>query len=119
METPKERVLNITLSRENFMPRFLEMLNGVAKLTQRERLVFLSLCEIYAKHKNVDILTQDNRKEVSRKVKLTSYNISNTIAKLKEKSAILFDENTSTYYLNPVLVPNDEVTEIKFVINYI
>lgn len=115
----KERILYANISKEDFHKKFLEILNGVAKLTQKERRVFLSFCSYYELQKPENILDPSVRLAIRKKLKMSSYNLNNTIAELKRKSAIRFDEKNSNYYLNPLLLPNQEITQIRFIINYI
>lgn len=115
----KERILYTNISKDDYQKRFLEVLNGVAKLTQKERRVFLSFCSYYELHKPDNVLDLSVRTAVRTKLKMSSYNLNNTIAELKKKSAIRFDEKNSKYYLNPLLIPSTEVVQIRFIINYI
>jgi len=115
----KERILYANISKEDFASKFLEVLNGAAKLTQKERRVFLSFCDYYELNKPDNILDPSVRAAISDKLKMSSYNLNNTIAGLKRKSAIRFDSKNSKYYLNPLLVPSTEITQIRFIINYI
>jgi len=118
-ERKKERTLEVTLDKEDYMAGFLETLNGVAKLTKKERDVFLSFCELQDNDNTLSILSPNNRAIIATKLKQSNYNLTNTISQLKRKGAFLRDKESQQYYLNPFLVPNTSVVKITYIINYI
>lgn len=113
-----ERIFYLNLTDKDFRLRTLEILNGVGKLKQKERTVFLSFCELYDKTLTPDILTPDNRKEICLKLNMSSNHLNNVISELKKKEAIVYDSHNNSYYLNPLLIPSKDIDEIIFKLTY-
>jgi hypothetical protein len=93
--------------------KYLEILNGGAKLAQKERTVFLSFCNYYKNNPVPNILIPDVRRAIARDLHMSSPYLNTIIINLKNKQAILYD-GTENYYLNPMLIPDPQVEEITY-----
>ena len=95
-------VLEKTIKREGLYKEYLTLINGITKLTEKEKDIVEYLLVLNDLHD--EVLSTENRKKVREQCKITELNLNNHISNLKKKGIIQDIKGVLT--LNGHIVPN-------------
>lgn len=111
-----------TVNKTEVYKEYINILNGLLKLSGKEMEVLSLLLEIEATKQPIlgskqDLLCTDNRKALMKKTNINKNNLSKYLAVLKDRSIILKDDNGN--YINPLFIPDvvGNTSETVFVLD--
>jgi len=111
-----------TVNKSQVYKEYINILNGLLKLSGKEMEVLSLLLEIEATKPPIlgskpDLLCTDNRRALMDKTNINKNNLSKYLSVLKERSIILRDDNGN--YINPLFVPDiiGNISETVFVLD--
>jgi len=96
--------------------KYVEILNSLFGLAEREMDVFASLLKIHmewGKDEPKDIIDARSRKQLMRETLVNKNNLSKYIGKLKSLRIIVYNENKDGWVINNYLVPS--LTDIEYI----
>jgi hypothetical protein len=100
--------------------KYVEVLNSLFRLTERELDVFATLLRIHmewGKDTPKNIIDARSRKQVMQEVLVNKNNLSNYIGELKKQKIVVYNEDRNGWIINPSLVPVLE--DNTFIVNFI
>lgn len=99
-----------TVSKTDLYKEFLQSLNGILDLTNRELELLAALVEIDVNTPKLpelskNVISTDNRKYLNKKLKITQDNLSRYINKFKEKGLLVKGRLEDEMCVNKALIP--------------
>lgn len=99
-----------TVSKTDLYKEFLQSLNGILDLTNRELELLAALVEIDVNTPKLpelskNVISTDNRKYLNKKLKITQDNLSRYINKFKEKGLLVRGKLEDEMCVNKALIP--------------
>ena len=99
-----------TVSKADLYKEFLQSLNGILDLTNRELELLAALVEIDVSTPKLpelskNVISTDNRKYLNKKLKITQDNLSRYINKFKEKGLLVRGKLEDEMCVNKALIP--------------
>jgi len=113
----------VPVKKDNFYQVYLQILNGILKLTRTEIAVLAQFMEIRndLSQVNLDkiyidrlVFSSENRKIIKEKLNISEQNLNNYIKSLKDKKALLFFNNH--YSINPKIFITKQQANVQFTI---
>ena len=99
-----------TVNKADLYKEFIDALNGILQLTDREKGLLLLLIDLEKngpksiKHGR-NIINTDNRKHIRKVTGITNDNLTRYLNRLKSKGLLLLGKGQDEWYLNPAIVP--------------
>lgn len=116
--------LKKTVKKKNLYREYVNLMNGLLNLSERECQVLSILLKLDAEwtprmdsdYKN--ILSTDNRKILMRETLINKNNLSKYIKTLKSKGLIIEDDEKEVYEIQPMIKPNvmDNKARLSFIL---
>jgi hypothetical protein len=100
----------------NYYKKYVEALNGLFKLTDRELDIFAELLRFQIERKDtidLDVIDRRSRRTIMQRTHTTKSNLCKYLANLKDKKVLV--QVGDNWLVNPYLIPSSEQEEIKFI----
>lgn len=99
-----------TVEKDSLCREFIETLNGILQLTEREKDLLLLLIELDINSPkipgyNKNVVSTENRKYLRDKTGVTNDNLSRYLQKLKDKGLVVKGKADDEWYVNPAVIP--------------
>ncbi len=99
-----------TVEKDSLCREFIEILNGILQLTEREKDLLLLLIELDINSPkipgyNKNVVSTENRKYLRDKTGVTNDNLSRYLQKLKDKGLVVKGKADDEWYVNPAVIP--------------
>ena len=99
-----------TVEKDSLCRQFIETLNGILQLTEREKDLLLLLIELDINSPkipgyNKNVVSTENRKYLRDKTGVTNDNLSRYLQKLKDKGLVVKGKADDEWYVNPAVIP--------------
>lgn len=99
-----------TVEKDSLCREFIETLNGILQLTEREKDLLLLLIELDINSPkipgyNKNVISTENRKYLRDKTGVTNDNLSRYLQKLKDKGLVVKGKADDEWYVNPAVIP--------------
>lgn len=110
----KRLKINLNVEQDARLEAYLELMNGILKLTPTQLEVLTRLVKY-----NPKVVTPNSRKEIARQMGFKNVAVVNNFIKvLRDKSVILRNEETGLYYYNPTVIPPEQLESVEFVFGH-
>lgn len=99
-----------TVNKTDLYREFIQALNGVLQLTDREQDLMINLIDIdintpKLQDSDKNVVSTENRKYLRSITGITNDNLSRYLGKLKDKGLIVKGKTEDTWVVNPALIP--------------